>query len=116
MPVQRAVHSAGLKGMGAAIGRPTVIAPELREGALVPVFEFYREVRSSSCVIATSTARRKPEVQVFREWLLEMADDERWAKRLPGTVKSGGRRHEKLGAWRCLEVDPVVLRRGTRSA
>ena len=36
------MHVYCLKGMGAAIGRPTVIAPELREGALVPVFEFYR--------------------------------------------------------------------------
>ena len=37
-PVQHAVHSTVLKGMAAAIGSPTVIAPDLREGTLVPVF------------------------------------------------------------------------------
>ena len=43
--------------MGAAIRGPTVTGPELREGAPVPVFELYKEVRSSSCLIATSTAK-----------------------------------------------------------
>ena len=49
-------------------------------------------------MIATSTARRKPEVQLFREWLLAMSDYERWVNRLPGAVTSGGWRREKLGA------------------
>ena len=49
--------------MGGAIGRPTVIGPELREGALVPVSELYSEVRISSRLVATSTARRKPEMK-----------------------------------------------------
>ena len=61
--MQHAVIRAALEGMGMAIGRPTVIGPELREGALVPVSERYSEVRSSSCLVATSTARRKPEVE-----------------------------------------------------
>ena len=65
--------------MGVAIGRPTVIAPELREGTLVPAFESHSEVRSSYCLTTTSTASRKPEVQAFREWVLQMATNERLA-------------------------------------
>ena len=53
-----------------AIGRPTVIGPELKEGTLVPVFESHSGVRSSCCRIATSPARRKPEVRAFRGWIL----------------------------------------------
>ena len=49
--------------MGTAIGRPTVIGPELREGTVVSVSELYSEVRSRSWLVATSTARRKPEVK-----------------------------------------------------
>ena len=64
---------ATLQGMGVAIGRPTVIARELREGTLVPLFDRHNEVRTSCCLITTSAARRKPEVQAFREWILKEA-------------------------------------------
>ena len=56
-----------LQGIGVAIGRPTVIARELREGTLVPLFDRHKEVRTSCCLITTSAARRKPEVQAFRK-------------------------------------------------
>ena len=63
--------------MGVAIGRPTVIARDLREGTLVPLFDRHNEVRTSCCLITTSVARRKPEVQAFRAWVRQMAANER---------------------------------------
>ena len=62
---------ATLKGMGAAIGRPTTIIPELEQGALVPLFDRPSTVRTRCCLMTTAAARRKPEVQAFREWILE---------------------------------------------
>lgn len=62
---------ATLKGMGASVGRPTTIIPELEEGTLVPLFDRSKEVRTRCCLMTTAAARRKPEVQAFREWILE---------------------------------------------
>ena len=63
---------AALEGMGAAIGRPTVIAPELREGTVVLVFDSHSEVHSRAAAsITTSAARRKPEIQAFSEGVLQ---------------------------------------------
>ena len=56
---------------------PTVIAAELREGRLVPVFESQSETRSSCGPISTSPARQKPEISAFRGWFLAMAANER---------------------------------------
>ena len=61
---------ATLKGMGAAIGRPTTIVPELEQGTLVPLFDRDSTLRTRCCLMTTAAARRKPEVQAFREWIL----------------------------------------------
>lgn len=68
---------AAREGMGVAIGRPMLIARELREGTLVPLFDSHSLARTSCCLITTATARRKPEVQAFRKWVLQMAATER---------------------------------------
>ena len=50
--MQRVVIRAELEGMGVAIGRPTAIAPELREGnAGSPSSRTNAKVRSSWCLI-----------------------------------------------------------------
>ena len=62
---------ATLKGMGAAVGRPTTIVPELEEGTLVPLFDWHNDMPTRCCLMTTAAARRKPEVQAFREWILD---------------------------------------------
>ncbi len=62
-----------LKGMGAAVGRPKTIVPELEEGTLVPLFDRHNDVPTRCCMMTTAAARRKPEVRAFREWILESA-------------------------------------------
>ena len=68
MLVQAAVH-----GIGAAVGRPMLIARELESRTLVPVFDHQAEAPERCCLITTTASRQRPEVQAFREWVLEEA-------------------------------------------
>ena len=68
MLVQAAVH-----GLGVAIGRSMLIARELRNRSLVPVFHRQAEAPERCCLITTAAARQRPEVQAFREWVLREA-------------------------------------------
>ena len=68
MLVENAVN-----GIGAAIGRSMLIAPELERGRLVPVFEYQTEAPERCCLITTAASRQRPEVQAFREWVLSEA-------------------------------------------
>ena len=69
MLVQAAVH-----GLGVAIGRSMLIARELQSKTLVPVFAREAEAPERCCLITTAAARQRPEVQAFREWLLQEAE------------------------------------------
>ena len=65
---------AAVTGIGAIVGRPMLIARELADGTLVPVFERSRaEAPERCCLITTAAARQRPEVQTFREWILNEA-------------------------------------------
>ena len=57
-------------GLGAAIGRPMLIAKELESRSLVPLFDRHKEAPERCCLITTAASRRRPEVQAFREWIL----------------------------------------------
>ena len=69
------VLHATLNGMGAAVGRPATIVSELEQGTLVPLFDRCNEVPTRCCLMTTAGARRKPEVQAFRQWILESTSD-----------------------------------------
>ena len=64
---------AAVTGLGAAIGRPTLIARELESRMLVPVFDRQAEAPERCCLITTAAARQRAEVRAFREWTLEEA-------------------------------------------
>ena len=66
MLVQAAVH-----GIGAAIGRPMLIARELESRTLVPLFDRQAEAPERCCLITTAAARQRPEVRAFWEWVLD---------------------------------------------
>ena len=67
------VIQAAVAGQGAAIGRPGIIARELEDGRLVPLFEPETGIPARCCLVTTESARRRSEVQAFREWILEQA-------------------------------------------
>ena len=64
---------AAVDGMGAAIGRPMLIAREIERGALVPIFNRQAKAPERCCLITIVASRHKPEVQAFREWILSEA-------------------------------------------
>ena len=68
---------AAVNGIGAAIGRPMLIARELERRALVPVFDRQAEAPERCCLLTTAAARRRPDVQAFREWILREARADR---------------------------------------
>ena len=68
MLVEAAVH-----GIGAAMGRPMLIARELESRRLVGVFNRRGEAPERCCLITTAASRQRPEVRAFREWILEEA-------------------------------------------
>ena len=64
---------AAVTGIGAAIGRPMLIARELERRTLVPLFNRQAEAPERCCLITTAAARQRPEVRAFREWILHEA-------------------------------------------
>ena len=77
---------AAASGLGAAVGRPMLIAEELERRTLVPLFERQEEAPERCCLITTAAARQRPELQAFRDWVLAEA-----AAAPPGPAGSGGR-------------------------
>ena len=61
---------AAVNGIGAAIGRPMLIAHELERRTLVPLFKCQAEAPERCCLITTAASRRRLEVQAFRKWIL----------------------------------------------
>ena len=61
---------AAASGLGAAIGRPMLIAHELERRTLVSLFDRQKETPERCCLITTAAARQRPELQAFREWIL----------------------------------------------
>ena len=61
---------AAVQGMGVAIGRPSMLAGEMKRGELVPVCRDQADALAGYSLITTAAARRRPEVEAFREWLL----------------------------------------------
>ena len=64
---------AAASGLGAAIGRPMLIAHELERRILVPLFERQQEAPERCCLITTAASRQRPELRAFRNWILEEA-------------------------------------------
>ena len=57
---------AAASGLGAAIGRPMLIAHELERRILVPLFERQQEAPERCCLITTAASRQRPELRAFR--------------------------------------------------
>ena len=64
---------AALNGMGAAIGCEATVGRELRQGSLAPLFERDNGPRTGVSLITTATARARPEVRAFRDWIRKEA-------------------------------------------
>ena len=79
------IHAA-VSGIGAAIGRPMLIARELESRTLVPIFNRQAEAPARCCLITTAASRHRPEVQAFRKWVLGEAETA--ARTVAGPVRT----------------------------
>ena len=64
---------AAASGLGAAIGRPMLIAHELERRILVPLFDRQEGAPERCCLITTAASRQRPELRAFRNWILREA-------------------------------------------
>ena len=77
---------AAVGGMGVAMGRTAMIAQELEQGTLVPLFDRRVPAPARYLLVTTPASRRKPEVQGFSDWILRQAGD---ASRAHGPLRRG---------------------------
>ena len=75
---------AAASGLGAAVGRPMLIAGELERRVLVPLFDRQEEAPERCCLITTAASRQRPELRAFREWVLGEARAARPPPAAPG--------------------------------
>ena len=61
--------------MGVAMGRTSMIAQELEQGTLVPLFDLWVAAPARYLLVTTPASKRKPEVQEFIDWILRQAGD-----------------------------------------
>ena len=61
-----------------------MIAQELEQGTLMPLFDRWVTAPARYLLVTTSSSRRKPEVQEFIEWILRQAGD---ASRAQGPLR-----------------------------
>ena len=64
------VVQAAVEGMGVAIGSPSTMERELRQGSLVALFDDDVGPRMTCCLVSTAASRSRTEVQAFRDWIL----------------------------------------------
>ena len=83
------VVEAAAQGLGAAIGRPALIAHELASGRLVPLLERQADAPERCCLITTAASRRKPGVQAFRRWILRQAQSPEHPTRADSDTQPG---------------------------
>ena len=68
------VVDAAVQGLGAAVRRSMLIARAIEQRALVPLFDRRTDAPERCCLIATAASLDKPEVQVFRKWIVREAN------------------------------------------
>ena len=67
------VIRAALEGLGAMMGRPSLIARELEDGHLLPLLKSQAGAPGRCCLVTTGPARRRAEVRALREWIIDEA-------------------------------------------
>ena len=65
------VVQAAVEGMGVAIGSPSTMERELRQGTLVALFDDDTGPRMNCCLVSTNASRSRSEVRAFRNWILK---------------------------------------------
>ena len=64
------VAQAAVEGMGVAIGSPSTLEAELRQGSLVALFDADTGPRMTCCLVTAAASGSRTEVRAFRDWIV----------------------------------------------
>ena len=71
------VVQAAVEGMGVAIGSPSTLETELRQGSLVALFDADTGPRMTCCLVTPAASSSRTEVQAFRNWIVRESTAQR---------------------------------------
>jgi LysR family glycine cleavage system transcriptional activator len=71
-----AAYQAAMDGLGVALGRQALVAPDLKAGRLVVPFEFKMSSELAYYVVYPTEAIRRRKIKAFRDWVVSLAEVE----------------------------------------
>ena len=69
-----AAYQAAMDGLGVALGRHPLVAPDLKAGRLVVPFDFKMSSEFAYYLVYPQDAIRRRKIKAFRDWLMPLAD------------------------------------------
>jgi LysR family glycine cleavage system transcriptional activator len=72
-------YQAAMDGLGVALGRAPLVAPDLKAGRLVTPFDFKMSSELAYYLIYPPESIRRRKIKAFRDWLMPLAEIERKA-------------------------------------
>jgi len=69
-----AAYQAAMDGLGVALGRNPLVAPDLKSGRLVVPFDFKMSTELAYYMVYPAEAIRRRKIKAFRDWLLPLAE------------------------------------------
>jgi LysR family glycine cleavage system transcriptional activator len=69
-----AAYQAAMDGLGVALGRNPLVAPDLKAGRLVVPFDFKMSTELAYYMVYPAEAIRRRKIKAFRDWLLPLAE------------------------------------------
>ena len=72
--VDVAAYQAAMDGLGVALGRHPLVAPDLKAGRLVVPFDFKMSSEFAYYLVYPQEAIRRRKIKAFRDWLMPLAE------------------------------------------
>ena len=69
-----AAYQAAMDGLGVALGRQPLVAPDLKAGRLVVPFDFKMATELAYYLVYPPEAIRRRKIKAFRDWLMPLAE------------------------------------------
>ena len=69
-----AAYQAAIDGLGVALGRHPLVAPDLKAGRLVVPFDFKMSSEFAYYLVYPPEAIRRRKIKAFRDWLMPLAE------------------------------------------
>ncbi|MGD9878755.1 MAG: transcriptional regulator GcvA [Reyranella sp.] len=69
-----AAYQAAMDGLGVALGRHKLVAPDLEAGRLVAPFDFKMSTELAYYVVYPPEAIRRRKIKAFRDWVMSLAE------------------------------------------